>query len=392
MTESKNLNKTFEHLREHLLQHNEQMFTYRQKTGLVGQDQRAINLGRFLRTARTNLSLSRSDFAEISGVGKSMIGALENGLILSRDVQREDLKRLAHALGEDMENFTLILGEEISKPFLNQILNKLFAISTTIARKSSDTEWKPVGGLILSTIILSILALPFLHWNDPDKLVNGLITIQGFIILIYVMSAGLFWIGAGQWAQEVMLLLDDTERKQAAIVRIMTERHFQKIMIVLVILLAIFSFTLLAVLIMSSLGWVFINLANIISNFNLFIAITFVILSGAYCIDFIRWQDIACIIFGEDRKEAMDICNRAILFTIVTLIAGIIALGITLLSSFFLVNITIISLLSIGLCICLISIGIRYARKKYWVPIELKRWSAYLKMLVNHVRVQTTSA
>jgi transcriptional regulator with XRE-family HTH domain len=79
----------------------------------VTVDEAAIRFGRYLRAARLNQGLSIGELAAQTRLSEATQLALEQGIILSCDIKPKWLKELARALGEDSENFNLILGRKM---------------------------------------------------------------------------------------------------------------------------------------------------------------------------------------------------------------------------------------------------------------------------------------
>jgi transcriptional regulator with XRE-family HTH domain len=77
-------------------------------------DETAERFARYLRAARVNAGLSIEQLAKQSRLSKATLIALEQGLVLACDIKPRWLKDLAEALAENVEDFNLILGRQIS--------------------------------------------------------------------------------------------------------------------------------------------------------------------------------------------------------------------------------------------------------------------------------------
>ena len=77
-------------------------------------DETAERFGRYLRASRVNAGLSLEQLAQKSHLSEATLIALEQGLVLACDIKPRWLNRLAEALAENVEDFNLILGRQIS--------------------------------------------------------------------------------------------------------------------------------------------------------------------------------------------------------------------------------------------------------------------------------------
>jgi transcriptional regulator with XRE-family HTH domain len=73
-------------------------------------DEAAVRFGRYLRAARVNSGLSIAELAARTSLSEASLTALEHGIILACDIRPKWLKELAEALGENVEDFNLLLG------------------------------------------------------------------------------------------------------------------------------------------------------------------------------------------------------------------------------------------------------------------------------------------
>ncbi len=80
----------------------------------VTADETASRFGRYLRAARANAGLSIAELAAQTKLSEATFVALEQGLILACDIRPKWLRELANTLGENIEDFNLILGRQIS--------------------------------------------------------------------------------------------------------------------------------------------------------------------------------------------------------------------------------------------------------------------------------------
>ncbi len=80
----------------------------------VTVDEAAVRFGRYLSSARANTHLSISELAAKARVSETTLIALEQGLILACDIKPRWLRGLAKALGENPQDFNLLLGRQIS--------------------------------------------------------------------------------------------------------------------------------------------------------------------------------------------------------------------------------------------------------------------------------------
>ena len=77
-------------------------------------DEAAVRFGRYLRAARLSRDLSAAEVATQAKISHATQIALEQGGILACDIKSKWLKDLARVLGENVEEFNLLLGREIS--------------------------------------------------------------------------------------------------------------------------------------------------------------------------------------------------------------------------------------------------------------------------------------
>jgi transcriptional regulator with XRE-family HTH domain len=77
-------------------------------------DEAAVRFGRYLRAARLSRGLSAAELATQAKISQATQIALEQGAILACDIKPKWLKDLARVLGENVEEFNLLLGREIS--------------------------------------------------------------------------------------------------------------------------------------------------------------------------------------------------------------------------------------------------------------------------------------
>ncbi len=76
----------------------------------------AQDFARYLRAARSNAGWSPQELAKKANLSEVEIIALERGLIPSTRIKPESLRTLAKALGEDIDDFALMLEREIPEP------------------------------------------------------------------------------------------------------------------------------------------------------------------------------------------------------------------------------------------------------------------------------------
>lgn len=151
-----------------------------QKDQLV--DRGAQDFARYLQAARVNAGWSPQELATQASLSEAEIMALERGLILSTKIKPGSLHAIAKALGEDIEDFALILECEIPQPDPTGVVARLRnAWRASVAYFGSKQKTLLVGFLILATIIsLAIFTyseltqddarpfLPLLDYNMPD--------------------------------------------------------------------------------------------------------------------------------------------------------------------------------------------------------------------------------
>lgn len=77
-------------------------------------DDAAARFGRYLRAARVNAGLSVAELSSQTKLSKAKLIALEQGVILSDDIKTKWLRQLSKTLSEDIEDFNLILGRELT--------------------------------------------------------------------------------------------------------------------------------------------------------------------------------------------------------------------------------------------------------------------------------------
>jgi len=130
----------------------------------------AIRLGRYLRAARLNAGFSVVHLAEGSKISNATLTALEQGLILSRDIKPKWLKTLAALLDTDVEEFYCILGRDIPGGNSHWFAGKL------VTRWQNGKRWSesplisiPVYAASLTIFLgIAISALSFLALETPE--------------------------------------------------------------------------------------------------------------------------------------------------------------------------------------------------------------------------------
>ncbi|HEX9922621.1 MAG TPA: helix-turn-helix domain-containing protein [Anaerolineae bacterium] len=103
----------FKEFGEILVRRHGQNYSQRKKTGAVIEDEAAVNFGRALRQARARAALSPEALAAKTGLSKARIIALESGLIRSGEIKSRWVKRLAQALGVEVETFEGLLRQRV---------------------------------------------------------------------------------------------------------------------------------------------------------------------------------------------------------------------------------------------------------------------------------------
>ena len=91
----------------------------------VTVDETSARFGRYLRAARVNTRLSIEELAAKTGLSKAKLIALEHGLILACDIKPRWLKELAKVLEENLEDFNLLLGRQISSGHSRWVTERL---------------------------------------------------------------------------------------------------------------------------------------------------------------------------------------------------------------------------------------------------------------------------
>lgn len=105
--------------------HGQNFYSAYDNTGRITVDEAASRLGRYLRAARVNAGLSPAELAGQAGLSEARLTALEQGLILSCDINPKWLKELARALGENFEDFNLIVGRQVSNGHSKWLTDRL---------------------------------------------------------------------------------------------------------------------------------------------------------------------------------------------------------------------------------------------------------------------------
>jgi transcriptional regulator with XRE-family HTH domain len=103
----------------------------------VTTDEAATRFGRYLRAARANRGLTIVELAAQTNISKASLIALEQGIILACDIKPKWLKDLAKALGENVEDFNLILGRKILSNSRWSWLNEVWLNFTFYAPKQN---------------------------------------------------------------------------------------------------------------------------------------------------------------------------------------------------------------------------------------------------------------
>lgn len=105
--------KDMEALGEIVIKHHQRLTSCQTKQRTVNQI--AANFGRYLQASRKSAGLSMSELAQKAQLSGVTLLALEQGLFVVEDIHPKWLKRVAQALGEDVEDFNLILGYRAGK-------------------------------------------------------------------------------------------------------------------------------------------------------------------------------------------------------------------------------------------------------------------------------------
>lgn len=90
--------------------HGQNYFSSYQNRSRITVDQVATRFGRYLQSARINAGLTTTELSEQSNLSHAKLIALEQGLILTCDIEPKWLKQIAGVLQEDVESFNLLLG------------------------------------------------------------------------------------------------------------------------------------------------------------------------------------------------------------------------------------------------------------------------------------------
>jgi hypothetical protein len=104
--------KSYAFLKDHLLRRHRHNLIQRRGFGQVNPSAVALPLGRYLRAARVNAGLSRGELAQQTGLPAGTILALEQGLIIPKEIEPVWLDRLSSVLGEDVGTFDLLLARQ----------------------------------------------------------------------------------------------------------------------------------------------------------------------------------------------------------------------------------------------------------------------------------------
>lgn len=104
--------KSFSEFRAHLARRHRKNYAHRRKNPAAPNlvDAPTERFGRYLRAARLNARLSPAALGQRARLSPETILALEQGLILGQDIKGSWLKRLAAALNENVDDFSLLLG------------------------------------------------------------------------------------------------------------------------------------------------------------------------------------------------------------------------------------------------------------------------------------------
>jgi hypothetical protein len=178
--ELKHRKKQFKIFRKILTSRHGQNHLAYQRRGQPLANDAAQHLGRYLRAARANAGLSLEAAALQSKISPATLIALEQGLVLGADIEPKWLVRLARTLGENEQNFNILLGRNRSpasqsQPWLSLAeylrLPEIHSTFSLLARPMYAT----VSALLLCVIVSATLflgpAAP--HQSPPHKPAAG---------------------------------------------------------------------------------------------------------------------------------------------------------------------------------------------------------------------------
>lgn len=118
----------------------------------------SLSLGRYLQASRQNAGLSVAELAHRAKIPTATLLALEQGLFVAADIQPKWLKRLAAALGENVEDFHIILGSQAhTRPsIIRQFCD--WPLGFTQRRSTNKSRWSLMPIYALGSALVICLA------------------------------------------------------------------------------------------------------------------------------------------------------------------------------------------------------------------------------------------
>lgn len=131
------------------------------------------SFGRYLQAARYNAGLSVTELAHRAKIPTAALLALEQGFFAAADIQPKWLKRLAAALGENVEDFHLILGSpaHLRPSIFRQFREWLFGFPRWRTAPKSPQLLRPLyrlGSVLLICIAIATL-INYAIFSSPPQ-------------------------------------------------------------------------------------------------------------------------------------------------------------------------------------------------------------------------------
>ncbi|MCB0163971.1 MAG: helix-turn-helix transcriptional regulator [Anaerolineae bacterium] len=133
-----------------------------------------LSLGRYLQASRQNAGLTVAELAHRAKLPSATLLALERGLFDVADIQPKWLKRLAAALGEDVEDFHLLLGNPAHRPSLMpDIWDRRFGLSLGWMANRSRRSLMPIyalgSALLICFAFVTFISYPLFSSPSPSS-------------------------------------------------------------------------------------------------------------------------------------------------------------------------------------------------------------------------------
>jgi transcriptional regulator with XRE-family HTH domain len=153
--------------------HGQNFYSSYHNASRITVDDASIRFGRYLRAARVNAGLSPAELAGQVRLSEATLAALEQGFILACDIKPKWLKELAGALGENFEDFNLIVGRQISSGHSRWLTERLIShwqnwLTQSKVSSSSRLIYATCSTMLFYVVVGAISLLSFKAAQQPS--------------------------------------------------------------------------------------------------------------------------------------------------------------------------------------------------------------------------------